>query len=128
MERQIHHNTDQIDEQSEEVPVTPLKSPVTIGSVVAVFTDHSDYDYYILLVKKKMFTLNKDSTDSWGSLVRGTWVFSGLYYDRDGTNPLKYKLMTRKTAIVPAVLVVYICSEMITNNDIALLESLHLDI
>jgi hypothetical protein len=75
-----------------------------------------------------MFTLNKDSTDSWGSLVRGTWVFSGLYYDRDGTNPLQYKLMTRKTAIVPAVLVVYICSEMITNNDIALPESLHLDI
>ena len=53
MERQIHHNTDQRDEQSEEVPVTPLKSPVTVGSVVAVFTDDSDYDYYILLVKKK---------------------------------------------------------------------------
>jgi hypothetical protein len=38
-----------------------------------------------------MLTLNKDSTDSWGAnLVRGTEVFSGLYYDRDQTNPLKY--------------------------------------
>ena len=36
--------------------------------------------------------------------------------------------MTRKTAMVPAVSVVYICSEMNANNDIVLLESLHLDI
>jgi hypothetical protein len=50
--------------------------------------------------------------------VRGTEIFSGLYYDRDGTNPLKYKLVTRKTAIVPAVSIVYVCSEMNANNDI----------
>jgi len=60
--------------------------------------------------------------------VRGTEVFSELYYDRDQTNPFKYKLVTRKTAIVPAVSVVYICSEMNANNDIVLPESLHLDI
>jgi hypothetical protein len=45
-------------------------------------------------------------------------AFSGLYYDRDQTNPLEYKLVTRKTAIVPAVSIVYICSEMNANNDI----------
>jgi hypothetical protein len=44
--------------------------------------------------------------------MRGTKAFSGLYYDRDQTNPLEYKLVTRKTAIVPAVSIVYICSEM----------------
>ena len=60
--------------------------------------------------------------------MRGTDVFSGLYYDCDQTNSLQYKLMTRKTAMVPAVSVVYICSEMNANNDIVLLESLHLDI
>ena len=75
MDRQINHNTDQRDEQSEEVPVTPLKSLVAVGSVVAVFTDDSDFYYYLLLVKKTMFALNKDSTDSWGTnLVRGTEV------------------------------------------------------
>ena len=66
MERQINHNTDQWDEQSEEAPVTPLMSLVSVGSVVAVFTDDSDFDYYLLLVKKNIFTLSKDSTDSWG--------------------------------------------------------------
>ena len=60
--------------------------------------------------------------------MRGTKAFSGLYYDRDQTNPLEYKLVTRKTAIVPAVSIVYICSEMNANNDIVLPESLHLDI
>jgi hypothetical protein len=60
--------------------------------------------------------------------VRGTEVFRGLYYDCNQTNPLKYKLVTRKTAMVPAVSVVYICSEMNANNDIVLPESLHLDI
>ena len=83
MERQINHNTDQRDEQSENGPVTSLKSLVSVGSVVAVFTDDSDFDYYLLLVKKKMLTLNRDSADSWGTnLVRGTEVFIGLYYDR----------------------------------------------
>ena len=60
--------------------------------------------------------------------MRGTEVFRGLYYDCDQTNSLKYKLVTRKTAMVPAVSVVYICSEMNANNDIELPESLHLDI
>ena len=60
--------------------------------------------------------------------MRGTEVFSELYYDCDQTNSLKYKLVTRKTAMVPAVSVVYICSEMNANNDIELPESLHLDI
>ena len=62
------------------------------------------------------------------TLVRRTEVFSGLYYDRDQTNPLKYQLVTRKTPIIPSVSVVYICSEMNANNDIVLPESLHLDI
>jgi hypothetical protein len=69
MERQINHSIDQIYEQSEEAPVIPLKSLVSVGSVVAVFTDDSDFDYYLLLVKKKNVTLNKDSTDSWGGGV-----------------------------------------------------------
>ena len=60
--------------------------------------------------------------------MRGTKAFSGLYYDRDETNPLEYKLVTRKTAIVPAVSIIYICSEMNANNDIVLPESIHLDI
>ena len=38
-----------------------------------------------------------------GNLVRGTEVCSGLYYDHHQTNLLKYKLVTRKAAIVPAV-------------------------
>ena len=72
-----------------------------------------------------MFTLSKDSTDSWGvTLERGTEVFSGLYYDRDQTNPLKYQLVARKTTIIPAVSVVYICSEMNANNGIVLPETL----
>jgi hypothetical protein len=53
MERQINHSIDQIYEQSEEAPVIPLKSLVSVGSVVAVFTNDSDFDYYLLLVKKK---------------------------------------------------------------------------
>jgi hypothetical protein len=54
-------------------------SLVSVGSVVAVFTDDSDFDYYLLLVKKNILTLNKDSTDSWGvTLVRRKDVFSGL--------------------------------------------------
>ena len=60
--------------------------------------------------------------------MRGTEVFRGLYYDCNQTNPLKYKLVTRKTAIIPSVSVGYICSEMNANNDIVLPGSLHLDI
>jgi hypothetical protein len=47
MDRQINHNTDQRDKKSEEVPVTPLKSLVSVCSVVAVITDDSDFDYYL---------------------------------------------------------------------------------
>jgi hypothetical protein len=49
MERQINHSIDQRYEQSEEAPVIPLKSLVSVGSVVAVFTDDSDFDYYLLV-------------------------------------------------------------------------------
>ena len=55
MERQIYHNTDQRDEQSEEVPVTPLKSLVSVGYVVAVFTDDSDFDYYLIILVELMY-------------------------------------------------------------------------
>ncbi|OPL20828.1 hypothetical protein AM593_09181, partial [Mytilus galloprovincialis] len=93
-----------------------------------LFTDDSDYDYFLLLVKKTLNVLSKSSTDSWGTrLPRGTEVFSGLYYDRQA-DPLQYKLIEKKTAVVPADSLVYISAELNGTAILTLPESIHLDI
>lgn len=126
MEREHHLQSNNEAEISENT--LPMTSLVSCESIIAVFTDDSDYDYFLLLVKKTLNVLSKSSTDSWGTrLPRGTEVFSGLYYDRQA-DPLQYKLIEKKTAVVPADSLVYICAELNGTAILSLPESIHLDI
>ena len=75
-------------------------------------------------------TLSTDATDYWGAYyTAGTHVVRGLYFDRIDNHGLKYKLIKRKSAIVPAKSILYICSDVIVSNGtFQMCESTHLDV
>ncbi|CAC5397887.1 unnamed protein product [Mytilus coruscus] len=88
----------QENEENEEVSLQEL---VSVGRLVALYTDDDEEEYYMLKVEKSMETLRIDTTDSWGSLLpAGTPVFRGLFYNKTNS-PFQYRLVNRK-AVVPA--------------------------
>lgn len=106
-----------------------LSELVSKGHVIAVYADDPDHDYYLLKVHEPVHMLDSEKTDSWGStLPAGIEVITGLYYDNKKQNPLSYKLVPRRRAVVPASAVVYICSELDAKINIALDEGVHLNI
>ncbi|CAG2200525.1 unnamed protein product [Mytilus edulis] len=105
-------------QENEENEQVSLQELVSVGQLVALYTDDDEEEYYMLKVEKSMETLCIDTTDSWGSLLLvGTPVFRGLYNNKTNS-PFQYRLVNRK-AVVPAASVVYICSEVTANNVIS---------
>ncbi|CAG2215128.1 unnamed protein product [Mytilus edulis] len=114
-------------QENEENEQVSLQELVSVGQLVALYTDDDEEEYYMLKVEKSMETLRIDTTDSWGSLLpAGTPVFRGLYYNKTNS-PFQYRLVNRK-AVVPAASVVYICSEVTANNVIRITEETHLNV
>lgn len=129
--KEITPNTnDQSDTPLEDEPEPEnLSSFIENGSVIAVLADDSEYEFYIMKVNKKAFTLANESHDVWGGIFpAGAEVIQGLYYDRCKRNPLLYRLIPRKLAFVYSVAVRYICVELNPSKLITIPEQLHLDI
>ncbi|VDI00313.1 Hypothetical predicted protein [Mytilus galloprovincialis] len=83
-------------QENEENEQVSLQELVSVGQLVALYTDDDEEEYYMLKVEKSMETLRIDTTDSWGSLLpAGTPVFCGLYYNKTNS-PFQYRLVNRK--------------------------------
>ncbi|XP_062598646.1 uncharacterized protein LOC134260080 [Saccostrea cucullata] len=118
--------TTDVDQDDDQGSMAKL---VSKGQVIAVYADDPHQDYFLIKVQEPAHTLDSDKTDSWGStLPAGTDVITGLYYDNTKQNPLRYKLLRRRKAIVPASAAVYICSEVDARVTIDLDEDVHLNI
>jgi hypothetical protein len=105
-----------------------LQELVTEGDIVAVFTDDSDEDYYLLKVTTAAESLSQEQHDDWGNnFLRGAEVLVGLYFEKTGS--LSYRLIRRKRAIVHAVAACYIIADIRdTAGLLTLPEDMHLDI
>lgn len=99
-----------------------LKSEVSSGTILAVKADDNDYPYYLVRASKHPTVLRKTATDK-----SGYQGYTRLLLDTIDYNPLKLKLLKRVPAIVPALSIIYICSEIdIDDNGVVNLnESLH---
>ncbi len=107
----------------------PMKELVSTDHIIAVVADDANLDYYLLFVQTSMYKLKKETRDHWGSSwPAGTEVFRGLYYDQIVGNPLQYRRIPKKFAIVPADSVIYICSELHAQPQLMLPEHVHLNI
>jgi hypothetical protein len=62
------------------------------------------------------------------SALTATTIFREYYYDNSRKDPLTYKLIQRKPAIVPALSVLFICADVEAKNKVTISEETHLNI
>ena len=83
------------DEQEQQNDMTNIICP---GTVVALYTDDPDKEYYLMSVNE-IKILESDEEDDWGnSFVRGSHVVFSHYYDKTKI-PYWYKLLPRQKTI-----------------------------
>ncbi|VDI46241.1 Hypothetical predicted protein [Mytilus galloprovincialis] len=116
--------------QDTDILSEDISDLVSINSVVAVKTDDDNFDYYLMKISKGSHVLNSAESDSWGATYPpGFEVFRGHYYDKISDNdPLKYKLLKTKTALVPTKSLLYILADVDASYRITISEDTHLDI
>ena len=67
----------------------------------------------------------KKVSDSWGTtLNKGSEILEGY---NNPVTALNYNMFSKRCAFVPAVLLLHVCSEFLTENQACLPEVLHLD-
>ena len=75
---------------------SPILEQIRRRSIVAVFTDDENDDYFLFRADRQPETLEKNEQDDWGNLCRkGTCVVRGLYY-RKINNTLSFSLVRKK--------------------------------
>ena len=73
-----------------------------------LYTDEVGANYYLMKVTKAINTTTKCVRDSWvTTIVKGSEIFEGLYYDFVST--IHYKLGPKECAVVPAASLLYVC-------------------
>ena len=83
----------------------------------------------MLKVTSGLETLSTTEKDSWGvEYPSGFQIFRGYYYDNSRKDPLAYKLIQRKPAIVPALSLLFICGDVEAKNKVTISEETHLNI
>ncbi|CAC5411409.1 unnamed protein product [Mytilus coruscus] len=112
--RKIHQESED-EEIADEIE--QLYELVSTGTIFAVKADDVNQLYYLVKANKQMTVLRKESTDKWGiTYLPGTKVIHGYYFGMVNDNPLEQKLIKRIPA-VPALSVVYVCSELEISGD-----------
>ena len=102
---------------------------VSSDSVVAVKAEDDNVEYYMLKVTSGLETLSTTEKDNWGvECPSGFQIFRGYYYDNSRKDPLTYKLIQRKPAIVPALSLLFICEDVEAKNKVTISEETHLNI
>ncbi|CAC5393263.1 unnamed protein product [Mytilus coruscus] len=115
MVKESEHNDSDADSDNDEGvgDETNICDFVSKGTIFAVKADDTDCPYYILRASKDPIILRKTATDKWGaSYYQGNKVIHGYYFNTIDNNSFKLKLLKRIPAIVPALSVIYICSEV----------------
>ena len=103
---------DDLEDDTEDVCVH-IKDQVEENFIIAVLAADDIQPYYVLKTSGPVETLAHDSTDDFGASFRmGDEVISGLYFDCTKSNKLKYRLIPKKRAIVPALSVKYIFTDV----------------
>ena len=122
------HN-DRTEHQEDEQTDIDIRTLFTKNSVVAVYGDDPEYQFYIMKVTDEPHVMNRDVSDDWGcTFTRGSEILKSFYYDRMNNSSYKYKLIKRRKAIVHVVAVQFVCVELRACDEIKVPESLHLDI
>ena len=108
-------NNDELEEEQMEI-----KDLVNSGNIIALRAEDEKYPYYLLKATSSSQVITSCKKDKWGQeFSAGSEVVTGFYYDQiDKTNPFRLRLLKRIPAVVPSRSVVYICSELNTNEDI----------
>jgi hypothetical protein len=102
---------------------------ISSGSVVAVKAEDDNIEYYMLKATSGLETLSTTKKDSWGvEYPSGFLIFRGYYYDNSRKDPLTYKLIHRKPAVVPALYLLFICADVEAKNKVTISEESHLNI
>ncbi|CAG2219360.1 unnamed protein product [Mytilus edulis] len=104
----------------EDEDETEIKDLVNRGCIIAVVVDDPNDDDFLLKASGKAQVLSVDTTDKWGAhFLKGSEIIRGLYFNKltveDGM--VKFKLLQRKTALVPAVSTRFICMELNISNE-----------
>ena len=122
-------HTERTKHQEDEQTGIHISTLITKNSVVAVYIDEPEYQFYIMKVTDEPHVVNREVSDDWGcTFTRISEILKGFYYDRMNNYPYKYKQIKRKKAIVHVVAVKCVCVELRACDQIKVPESLHLDI
>ena len=129
MVREVIPTAEQSVTDSEEYTLIDL---ICKDTILAVFTDDDEFDYYLMKSIGEVEILKNDFTDDWGiSFPKGSSVVRGYYYDIVHKRNHLYKAIPKKTAMNYSVSVKYILTESEiskSGNRIQLSEDIHLSI
>ena len=111
------------DEECED-EMTPVYELVNVGDIIAVKA--LDDDYYLLHVTSTCRILTSNCTDEYQTTYKaGTNIIEGKYFQRTGNSVLQYRLLSKHKALVPALSVLYICTEISAGKIIRIPEIVH---
>jgi hypothetical protein len=108
----VNANTSSSDTDDAEDENAPLSDLISKKAIFAVLCEDTQYDFYLVKANSESFTLNHDKTDSWSVRFNSNSnVIEGNYFQSIDGDPLKFSLIRRKLALIPAASVVFICDE-----------------
>ena len=105
-----------------------IKVTIPEGTILAVYTDESDSNYYLFRASSCPQVLTKDTTDDCGiTYGKGSKIVHGYF---DPTRKLlSFKLLDKKRSIISVASIIYISPILqCLNGALNLTETTHLDI
>ena len=103
---------------------TTVAETVTKGDLVAVYTDDSEHDYYLMKASHNFEILNRNEQDDWNNIFpKNTPVIRGQYYDKTG--PFNYKIIAKKSALICANSVLGVLADIQATSKLVMPEGLH---
>lgn len=100
------------------------------GSILALYTDEAEPNYYLFKTNNTSEILETGTTDDWGvTHTMGSNVVRGYYFNQTKNGSLSYKLMDKKCAVIAVASVIYILPTLQCHRGVLKLpETTHLDI
>ena len=98
-------------------------------TILAVYTDELDSNYYLFRASSCLQVLTKDTTDDCSiTYGKGSKIVHGCYFDRT-RKLLSFKLLDKKRSIISVASIIYISPILqCLNGALNLTETTHLDI
>ena len=125
----IDNNRNSRSVQSTENDEYEMADLIAEGTILAVYTDESDSNYYLFRASSCPQVLTKDTTDDWGiTYGKGSKIVHGCYFDRT-RKLLSFKLLGKIRSIISVASIIYISPILqCLNGALNLTETTHLDI